>query len=229
MIEPRPPSIMAMAGESLTPLELPRLLAASPTLALQSRGSGQPVMVLPGLGASNTSTAPMRRYLLWLGYDVQGWRLGQNRGDVAAMLPRVVEQLEEFHADSGSRVNLVGWSLGGVLAREAARDNPALVRQVVTMGSPIVGGPKYTSLGRIYAQRGQDVDAIAATVAARESTPINVPVTSIYSRRDGIVGWQASIDRRTRGAENIEVSATHFGLGFSPAVYKILAQKLAQH
>jgi alpha-beta hydrolase superfamily lysophospholipase len=220
---------MAMAGESLTPLELPRLLAASPLLALQSRGSGQPVMVLPGLGASNKSTAAMRGYLSWLGYDVQGWRLGQNTGDVAAMLPSIVEQLEEFHTDTGSRVNLVGWSLGGVLAREAARDNPALVRQVVTMGSPLVGGPKYTSLGRIYAQRGGDVDAIAARVAARENTPITVPVTSIYSKRDGIVGWQASIDRHTRGAENIEVSATHFGLGFSPEVFKILARKLAQH
>ena len=229
MIEPRPPTIMAMAGESLTPLELPRLLAASPVLALQARGCGQPVMVLPGLGASNTSTAPMRRYLSWLGYDVQGWRLGQNRGDVAAMLPHVVAQLKEIHADSGALVNLVGWSLGGVLAREAARDNPALVRQVVTMGSPVVGGPKYTSLGRIYAQRGQDLDAIAAVVAARENTSIKVPVTSIYSKRDGIVGWQASIDRLTPGAENIEVSATHFSLGFSPAVYKILARKLAKH
>lgn len=228
MIEPKPPTIMAMAGESLTPLELPRLLASSPALALQARGTGEPVLVLPGLGASNTSTAPMRRYLSWLGYDVHGWRLGQNNGDVAGLLPLVVEQLNEFYEDSCTPVNLVGWSLGGVLAREAARDNPGSVRQVVTMGSPVVGGPKYTSLGRIYAQRGQDVDAIAATVAERENTPIRVPVTSIYSKRDGIVGWQASIDRLTEEADNIEVCATHFGLGFSPAVYKILARKLAQ-
>jgi triacylglycerol esterase/lipase EstA (alpha/beta hydrolase family) len=221
------PSIMTIAKESLTPLEFTRLFVSSPTLALQSRGSGESVIVLPGLGASNSSTFLLRRYLSWLGYSIEGWELGRNSGNVEQLLPQVAEHVQEVHKKTGLKVNLVGWSLGGVLAREVARDNPAIVRQVVTMGSPVVGGPKYTVFGNLYRQRGVDVDAIEATVAARESNPIRVPVTSIYSKNDGIVGWQASIDRHSPQVDNIKVCATHLGLGISPDVFKILARKLA--
>ena len=227
MYELKAPSLMALAGESLTPFELTRLVAASPSLARQTRGRGEPVLVLPGLGASNSSTVLLRSYLSWLGYNVQGWTLGRNRGNVAGMLPWVVDQIRSLHARTGSKVHAVGWSLGGVLAREAAREYPETVRQVVTLGSPVVGGPKYTSMGALYTRNGGNLDEIEATVAARESTPINVPVTSIYSKRDGIVGWQASIDRHTRDVEHIEVRATHLGLGISPEVFKILARKLS--
>jgi hypothetical protein len=221
------PSIMTIAKESLTPFEFTRLFVSSPALALQTRGSGQPVIVLPGLGASNSSTFLLRRYLSWLGYSVEGWELGRNSGNVGQLLPRVAEHVQEVHKKTGLKVNLVGWSLGGVLAREVARDNPAIIRQVITMGSPVVGGPKYTVFGSFYRQRGIDVDAIEATVAARESNPIRVPVTSIYSKNDGIVGWQASIDRHSPQVDNIKVCATHLGMGISPDVFKILARKLA--
>jgi pimeloyl-ACP methyl ester carboxylesterase len=221
------PSIMTIAKESLTPFEFTRLFVSSPALALQSRGSGESVIVLPGLGASNSSTFLLRLYLSWLGYSVEGWELGRNSGNVEQLLPQVAEHVQEVHKKTGLKVNLVGWSLGGVLAREVARDNPAIVRQVVTMGTPVVGGPKYTVFGNLYRQRGVDVDAIEATVAARESNPIRVPVTSIYSKNDGIVGWQASIDRHSPQVDNIKVCATHLGLGISPDVFKILARKLA--
>ena len=227
MHELKAPSLMALAGESLTPFELTRLVAASPSLARQTRGRGEPVLVLPGLGASNSSTALLRSYLSWLGYNVQGWTLGRNRGNVAEMLPWVVDQLRVLHARTGSKVHAIGWSLGGILAREAAREYPETVHQVVTLGSPVVGGPKYTSMGALYTRNGGNLDDIEAAIAARESTPISVPVTSIYSKRDGIVGWQASIDRHSSDIEHIEVRATHLGLGISPEVFKILARKLA--
>ena len=220
------PSIMTIAKESLTPFEFTRLFVSSPALALQSRGSGESVIVLPGLGASNSSTFLLRRYLSWLGYSVEGWELGRNSGNVQQLLPQVAEHVQEIHKKTGLKVNLVGWSLGGVLAREVARDNPAIVRQVITMGSPVVGGPKYTVFGNLYRQRGVDVDAIEARVAARESNPIRVPITSIYSKNDGIVGWQASIDRHSPQVDNIKVCATHLGMGISPDVFKILARKL---
>lgn len=228
MIELKAPSLMTTAGESLTPFELTRLVAHSPALAQQARGNGEPVMVLPGLGAGNRSTALLRAYLSWLGYNVRGWTLGRNQGNVAELLPKVVSLVRQFHVQTGSKVNIIGWSLGGILAREAARDFPHTVRQVISMGSPIVGGPKYTSMGAMYQRRGVDVDAIEATIAARESTPISVPVTSIYSKRDGIVGWQASIDRHSPDVDHIEVRATHLGLGISSEVFKILARKLAK-
>ena len=127
MHELKAPSLMALAGESLTPFELTRLVAASPSLARQTRGRGEPVLVLPGLGASNSSTALLRNYLTWLGYNVQGWTLGRNRGNVAEMLPWVVDQLRVLHARTGSKVHAIGWSLGGILAREAARDRKSVV------------------------------------------------------------------------------------------------------
>lgn len=222
------PSLLALAREGLSALEFARLMAAAPALALQTRGSGEPVIVLPGFGASNTSTIPLRGYLTWLGYEVHGWALGRNRGDVRQLLPQVVDQVRQVYLRSGSPVNIIGWSLGGVIAREVAREHPASVRQVVTMGSPVVGGAKYTSMGGLYEKRGVDLDVMEATIAARESTPIRVPVTSIYSKNDGIVGWQASIDRHNSQVDHIEVCTTHLGLGISPDVFKIIARKLAR-
>jgi pimeloyl-ACP methyl ester carboxylesterase len=185
-------------------------------------------MVLPGLSASDISTLIMRKYLVWLGYDVRGWNLGRNTGNVSDLLPQVTEQIRKHHALTNTKVNIIGWSLGGVLAREVARDSPALVQQIITLGSPAVGGPKYTSFGKIYAARGINLDTIEARIAERESRPISVPITSIYSKQDGIVAWQASIDKLNLQAEHVEVKATHLGLGISPEVFKVLAKRLAR-
>ncbi len=227
MSQLKAPNFAAIAGEGLSPLEFTRLAAALPSLTRQAKGAGEPVMVLPGFGASDVSTAPLRRYLSWLGYEVQGWGLGRNGGEVAQMLPQVVDQVRKMSQEHKSEVHLIGWSLGGVFARETARDHPNYVSQVVTMGSPVVGGPKYTTMGKMFEKRGANLDEIEARIAARESTPIEVPLTSIYSKRDGIVGWQASIDRHSPQVEHIEVYTTHLGLGISPEVFKIIARKLA--
>ena len=228
MRTPEAPSILAIARESLSGLEFARLMAASPVLALQPKGRGQSVIVLPGFSASNTSTVPLRRYLTWLGYEVHGWELGRNTGNVRELWPQVFDEVRQIYARSGSPVDIVGWSLGGVIAREVARDHPEIVRQVITMGSPVVGGAKYTSMSRLFKQRGVDLDEMEATIAARESTPIRVPVTSIYSKNDGVVGWEASIDQHNTQVEHLEVYTTHLGLGISPDVFKIIARKLAR-
>jgi pimeloyl-ACP methyl ester carboxylesterase len=130
-------------------------------------------------------------------------------------------------AATGRRLRMVGWSLGGVVAREVARDAPELVERVVTMGSPIVGGPRYTALGRTWARSGADLEAIERAIAERERTPIRVPITSIYSKRDGIVAWQACIDATSPDVEHVEVSCSHSGLGVHAEVLAIVARKLA--
>jgi hypothetical protein len=114
-----------------------------------------------------------------------------------------------------------------VLAREAARERPKLVERVVTFGTPVVGGPKYTAVAPRYQRQGYDLDAIAAAAAARDAVPLRVPVTAIYSRADGVVAWRACIDPTNRGVEHIEVGGTHVGLGFNPDVYRIVAERLA--
>ena len=224
----KPPPLHTLVGEGLSGIEMARLLASSPSLARQARGDGDPVLVLPGLGTSNLSTGALRAYLSWLGYSVQGWQQGRNEGDVATLLPMVREEVRDMYQRHGNSVHIVGWSLGGVLAREVAREDPDHVRQVITMGSPLAGGPKYTSFARLYEARGADLEALEQVIAERESRPIRVPVTSIYSRRDGIVAWQASIDRHTPEADNVEVRTTHLGFGISPDVFKLLAAKLSR-
>ena len=145
-----------------------------------------------------------------------------------ALFPLVREEVHQLRRQYRRPVHLIGWSLGGVLSREVAREEPDYVRQVITMGSPIIGGPKYTSLARIAQREGADLDEIERMIAAREARPIQVPVTSIYSRRDGIVAWQASIDHHTPDAEHVEVQTTHLGFGQSPEVFKVLAASLAR-
>lgn len=228
MTEPlRAPPPLGILREARGALELPRLLLRLPQLARRPRGRGEPVLVLPGYGAGDASTAVLQAYLRWLGHRPQGWGLGRNRGDVPELLPRVVEQLERVASRARGPVHLIGWSLGGYLAREAARERPELVRRVITLGSPVVGGPKYTAVGEVYRRQGIDLDAVESHVEARYERVLSTPVTAIYSRSDGIVAWRACIDRRSPNVEHVEVDTTHLGLGFSAEVLGVVAERLA--
>jgi pimeloyl-ACP methyl ester carboxylesterase len=215
--------------EALGLLELPRLLLRYPQLASQPRGDGHTVLVLPGYGAGDASTTVLRSYLRSLGHRSFGWGLGRNDGDVEELLPAVVDRLTWLAHDAGGRISVIGWSLGGVLAREAARERPEAVRRVITLGSPVVGGPKYTAVASAYRRRGFDLDAIEAAVDERNRVPIRVPVTAVYSRRDGVVAWRACIDPHGPQVEHVEVRTTHLGLGFSPEVFQVIAQRLARN
>ena len=220
----KPPPLHKLAGETLGVLAVPRLIAAIPGFASLPRGKGQPVMVLPGFGGGDASTLVLRTFLSALGYKVSGWGLGINRGNVGATLPKVEARVAAFAKRAGRPVHLVGWSLGGVFAREVARDQPAIVASVLTMGTPVVGGPKYTRVGSIYRAFGIDLDEIERMVDARNRVPIRVPVTAIWSRADGIVDWQACIDPHDHAINHVEVRGTHLSLGFDPVVLRIVAQ-----
>ena len=222
------PSPAGLLGQAWGLLELPRLLVQFPKLARQPRGRGQRVLVLPGYGAGDASTALLRAYLRFLGYQPRGWGLGRNDGEVPDLLPRVVERLEAVAREEGSAVRVIGWSLGGYLGREAARERPQAARQVITLGSPVVGGPKYTAVAGAYRLRGIDLDEIEAAVAERNRLPLATPVTAVYSRSDGVVAWQACIDRHAQNVEHVEVETTHLGLGLSPEVFQIIAERLAR-
>jgi pimeloyl-ACP methyl ester carboxylesterase len=222
------PSPMGLLAEARGLLEFPNLLIRFPNLARQPRGRGQRVLVLPGYGAGDASTAVMRAYVRFLGYKPRGWGLGRNNGEVPDLLPRVAGRLEALARKEGRAIGLIGWSLGGYLARESARERPRAAQQVITLGSPVVGGPKYTAVAGEYRRRGIDLDAIEAEVAARNGQPLETPVTAVYSRSDGVVAWQACIDRRARNVEHVEVDTTHLGLGFSPEVFQVIAERLAR-
>lgn len=191
-------------------------------------GDGRPVMVLPGFMAGDWSTLMLRRFLRQHGHRVYGWGQGQNQGNVKKQLPGVLARLESIAAACGAPVRLVGWSHGGLLAREAARARPDLIAGVITMGTPVVGGPKYTSTAPTYERRGLDVERMAASADRREAEPLPVPVTAIYSKRDGVVAWEACIDRYPgHDVAHVEVGAGHAEMGLSAEVYRILADLLA--
>ena len=224
----RPPPPWSMLREAWFGWDLARSAAWLPELARQPRGNGEPLLVLPGLTVGDGSTVALRAYLGWLGYRVHGWGLGANDGDVPALVPRVVELVERVAEHARGRVRLVGWSLGGTLAREVARERPERVERVVTLGTPVVGGPKYTVVGAAYRRRGLDLDEIERAVAERDRTPIRVPITAIYSKGDGVVAWRACIDRVNPDVEHVEVQSSHAGLGFHGEVWGIVAQRMAR-
>ena len=208
-------------------IELPRLLLRFPELVWQPRGEGRPVLILPGYGAGDGSTAILKSYLKLLGYRARGWGLGRNTGTAADLLPRILKRVSSLARRSKQQVHLIGWSFGGYLARELARERADLIGQVITLGTPVIGGPKYTVVARSFHRRGIDIDAIAAEVEMRNRITFSTPVIALYSRRDRVVAWQACIDANAQNVEHIEVRTTHFGFGFSPEVYKIIAQRLA--
>lgn len=225
MVSPPPQS--SPFRQLLALSEILRLLLSLPWLLRQPRGSGQPVMVLPGYGTGDGVLALLRAYLRSLGYQVRGWGLGRNSGDVDGLMGKVEVKLAAFAQESGAPVTLIGWSLGGYLAREAARDLPNLVAQVITLGTPVIGGPKYTTAAHAYRQHGIDLDAVERAVEARALIPLARPVLAVWSKVDGIVAWEACIDHHSGMTEHVELPLAHVAMGFSPVVYRIIARRLA--
>jgi hypothetical protein len=222
-----PPPLSGLIREARGFLELPRLMLRFHDLARQPRGHGEPVIVLPGYRAGDGSTLILKIYLRLLGYQVRGWGLGRNSGDVPDLFPRVLKRISSFAHRTHQQVRLIGWSLGGYLAREAARERPDLIHRVITLGTPVIGGPRYTVVARRFHRRGVDMATIEAEIELRNKISLCTPVTAIYSRADAVVAWEACIDQNGTAVEHVEVRTTHVGLGFSPEVYKIIAQRLA--
>ena len=224
------PSALATLLELRAPLDSLSLALRWPALLSAPRGDGRTILLLPGFQASPLSMTPIRRYLRYLGYAPQHWSLGRNRGNVEDMVERLKPDVIDLAARSGRPIATVGWSLGGVVARELARDLPDAVSDVVTFGTPVAGGPKYTAVARRFEQsRYGDLDAFEDMVHARNLDRLRQPVTSIYSRGDGIVGWRASVDGYNPQARNIEVSGSHLGLGVNASVWSAVAEALAEH
>jgi len=220
----RPPSWLLLGLEGRAWLELASVVPALPLLSRAPRGDGHPVLVLPGYLASDRSTQALRWFLRGRGYHVHGWRLGRNFGPA----PEVVDGLRNRFAalvdHHGKKVSLVGWSLGGIYAREIARRAPEHVRDVITLASPF-RGPGASNVGR-FTRRGDF--ARSAELQARLAAPLDVPSTALYSRSDGIVAWRSCIQDEGPRAENVEVWSSHCGMGHHPTALWVIADRLAQ-
>jgi pimeloyl-ACP methyl ester carboxylesterase len=201
-------------------------------LSVAPRGDGRPVMVLPGFATSDRMTLLLRHFLGLLGYRVFPWNLGWNfdHHTVGANGEHIARQIERIRSEVDEDVSLVGWSLGGVVAREAARRNPTGVRQVIALGSPFAGDPKATNLSLLYSlATGKSARSEEAVARARRGVlPLPVPSSAIFSRSDGITAWQNCVGATDAINENIEVRSSHFGFVLNPAVYLAVADRLAQ-
>ena len=248
-----PPPRRALVGEARAAVDAVRMLAPLAIAGWQRRiDSEEHVIVVPGFGADDKSTLPLRHYLRKRGFSVEGWGLGRNmagtdlphdlddlmprwsfnlrepyRGEagVAYLCDRLYERVLERHQALDKPIALVGWSLGGYLAREVARDLE-IVQRVVTLGSPVVGGPKYTAAAAFFKQRGMDLDWIEDETGRREERPIDQPVTAIFSKSDGIVSWPAAIDRYSSTVEHIELDVAHLGMALNPKVWSYVVAAL---
>ena len=231
--EIRPPPLMFSAMEALrVGIEIASLMAASPFLARSPRGDGHGVLVLPGFATDDHATALLRAFLRIIGYDVHPWRLGWNldHRTVGANGEHVARQIDRIVMATGRKVSLVGWSLGGIIAREAARRDPDAVRQVVTMGSPFRGNPHANRVGQLYEHlTGNKVESPASKRRFEAGPqPLPVPSTSIYSRSDGVAAWENCVAIEDHQSENVEIHASHMGMVVNPVVFHILADRLSQ-
>jgi pimeloyl-ACP methyl ester carboxylesterase len=193
-------------------------------------GDGHPVLVLPGFLAGQVSTIHLRNLLNRLGYDAHDWALGRNYGyreDMEEKMHALIADLRERH---GRSVSLIGWSLGGIYAREIARAVPDHVRQVITLGSPFRGNHQATRAYRLYQflnRNPLNEDMMSETARISRAAPLPVPSTSIYSRTDGIVAWECCTSLPAPQTENIEVRSTHLGYGFNLETMFVVADRLA--
>jgi pimeloyl-ACP methyl ester carboxylesterase len=223
----QPPSKILMLLEGRRALtEFGAFLSALPILNLAPKGDGHALLVLPGLMAGDDSTLPLRKFLEGRGYEVRGWGLGLNRGLREGVQDRMLDLVREFSDLHGGKISIVGWSLGGIYAREIAKMLPDRVRSVISLGNPFAGSPKSTNVWRVYEfANGQSVDD-AQDVAVSVAPP--VPTTAIYSRTDGICAWQGCAEKTSAQSESIEVEGSHCGLAVNPAAVYAVADRLAQ-
>jgi hypothetical protein len=226
----KPPSKLLFSLELRALPELGGFFASLPLLlSIAPRGDGHPVLVFPGLVTSDRSTLPLRTFLKNLGYSVHGWELGRNYGLLPGVERRMSERVKKLADQHGQAVSLIGWSLGGIYARQLAKLLPEEVRSVITLGSPFNGDPRATNAWRLYEfTSGHKVDDRDLHLGGAISQSPPVPSTAIYSRSDGICAWQTCVENDGPLAESIEVEASHCGLGHHPAAVYAIADRLTQ-
>lgn len=191
-------------------------------------GDGHPVLVIPGFMATDASTAPLRSFLKKLGYEPYGWGEGRNYAN-EQYLDDLLEKVEDIFLTHRTKVSLIGWSLGGVFAREIGKRKPNLIRQIITLGSPFSGIKEPNNAMWLYEliTGGRGTDDVDSDLLKGLPLPAPLPTTAIYSKEDGVVPWQSCLELEEDDLhQNIQVRGSHLGLGVNPAVLQIIEDRL---
>lgn len=197
------------------------------------KGDEHPVLVLPGLGAGDETTHYLRNFLNGIGYQSHSWNLGRNLGPrdgMEIMMENIEARLLEIFLESGDRqVSIIGWSLGGIYAREIAKRKPDMIRQIITLGTPFKASAGGTNAAGLYEILSGDNSHKNPKIIAQIAIPPDIPFTSLYSKSDGVVHWECSIEKQSPMAENIEIQgASHMGLGHNPIAMYFIADRLTK-
>src|SRR6266404_5549655 len=227
-LSPPAKALMILEGRALS--EFGAFWLLRPWLSATPRGDGHPVLVLPGLLADDMSTRPLRGFLNSHGYKAHGWKQGRNLGLRGGVESDMLARIDELYERHGQRkISLIGWSLGGLYARQLAKITPYKVRSMISLGSPFAGSPKATNAWRIYEMAsGTTINDQELVNGGPLADAPPVPTTSIFSRTDGICAWQTCLNVEAAEVENIEVYGSHCGLGHHPAAVYAIADRLAQ-
>lgn len=214
-------------------VELAMLAPAHRLLTRAPRGDGHPVVAIPGYRSNDSAMLVLRRYLRRWGYQPYPWGLGTNLGVGYERLDyekRLIQRIERIVRKHGQQATLIGWSQGGVIAREVAKHRPELVRQIVTLGSPIADAPEATTLFRIFKRTTSgEISSELMNFLREVSSPLpNVRCVCIYSNTDGIVSPDIAQDLVSPNVENICINVSHFGMTVNPFVLYVIADRLAQ-
>lgn len=224
-----PPSALWLMLEGRAVYEFAAGWMMRPLLRLSPRGTGEPVLVLPGFLASDLSTRPLRGFLKQQGFRPHGWKLGRNLGLRTGLEEKLLSRLQELRQRYGRPVHLIGWSLGGIYARDLARRAPEDIGYIITLGSPFNHDPRANRSWRLFNFLSDTkVDDITPERLAELRATPPVPTTCIFSKTDGIAHWKCCVDQEGPQSENIEVDGSHMGLGVNPLVLYVIADRLAQ-
>ncbi len=230
----RPPHrLFTLAEPGRAMAELASFIALRPAMNTLPTGDGHGVLVLPGFMASDGSTRPMRRLLDRLGYQTAGWNLGRNVRVDNARVEAMGRCVEELHDRTEGKISIVGWSLGGVFARELGKIMPEKIRSVISLGSPISDDRNHSNARRLFEYlNGKEPEPLRDGRFQGLDVAPPVPTTSILTKTDGVVHWRGSVQNPEVGepglTENIVVHASHCGLGVNPTVMVAIADRLAQ-
>ncbi|WP_029526772.1 alpha/beta fold hydrolase [Polaromonas glacialis] len=196
-------------------------------------GDGHPVIIFPGLATDSSAIAPLRDYCESLGYSTLDWGRGFNtgpKGDLDRWLADLAAHTADLLGGHQGKATLIGWSLGGMYAREVGKLLAPQVRQVITIGTPFNAEADHTNVGWLFRLLSGTSAAIDPALSQRLRTPPPLPTTSIYSRSDGVVAWETCRHARpARQVQDIEIKGSHIGMGWNPAVLQIVGDRLGQH
>ncbi len=253
LLKPPPASITVLEARAL--LDVCRMSVPLARLLFKKNKPRrkQRVLVVPGFGADDRYTWPLRNFVKAQGYATTGWGLGTNKaglnmphqlsdihprwnlkpktpyrgeGGVPYVIDHLIERFDELASADPQPIALIGWSLGGFMAREVARERPNQVSQVITLGSPVIGGAKYTLAAPAFLRRKYDLDWVEQSIAEREDRPITVPITAIVSPSDGIVGYSAAIDHHSPAVKHLHMDVAHLGFPYNAQVWTAIAHAL---